>query len=563
MSIFKRAAKFMTTPIYLGGKKTTLNAKEVASAIRDAVQAIHTSGSGFPLGTWNGAKTPGGLNASSYSPRLISHRPIRTQARMAYMEVPQARAFVERFADSISGVGLRPEFQPDASILRRPADELDEWGSRETAKFMAYMGDKRQHRAEAMRLGQGQRLYQIGQQRDGENFIRLVYNLQDPTLQSPLQFSFIDPDQIIGDAYTSTGQPFYGKDGIERDSRDREIAYNVRVQDQANKGFTKDVVIPRLGPKSKRIFMLHGYAQEFVGQRRGISRIGHALQEFQKITDFSLATIQKAIAQSAIVAMMENQQQDPSNVLEDIMSELQGQFGANNPVPAEGAQNVTAESLQHPSCYTVPEATITSGGIHILNATKGDTMKNMANTAPGDRFDTFIDAFSGYLTAAGGMPIEVLLMRFNQNYSASRAALILFWLNVEMWRAEMVSDFLAPIKEMWLSLEIAAGRTQAPGWQDPRLRKAWLKGAWIGSALPDIDPSKTAKAIQIRTAMGHVSGTRGALDHNGSSFDANKKRIEKEYGVSPRFSEKQAAGQPDADEVAEKTAQAVIDQLTD
>ena len=52
----------------------------------------------------------------------------------------------------------------------------------------------------------------------------------------------------------------------------------------------------------------------------------------------------------------------------------------------------------------------------VMNAAKGDELKPFAQNAPADSFDKFVDSFTGYLSASRGMPLEVLLMKFSNNY---------------------------------------------------------------------------------------------------------------------------------------------------
>jgi capsid protein len=158
-------------------------------------------------------------------------------------------------------------------------------------------------------------------------------------------------------------------------------------------------------------------------------------------------------------------------------------------------------------------------------------------------------------------------MRFNQNYSASRGTLILFWRVVNIWREEWAADDGNPIFEMWLAGEIAAGRITAPGWSDPILRAAWLHGTWRGAPIPDIDPSKTAKARRENLSMSLTTGTREASDLNGSDFDANKQRLSEEYGEEPpppwQKPSSGETGSPDAQASAEDIAIAVADEIED
>jgi len=132
---------------------------------------------------------------------------------------------------------------------------------------------------------------------------------------------------------------------------------------------------------------------------------------------------------------------------------------------------------------------------------------------------------AGHISASLSIPLEVVLMRFNQNYSASRAALMLFWRVAQIWRGEMISDLLDPIYENWLAGEIAAGRVSAPGWSDPRLREAWLSNSWIGAPMPNIDPMRTAKADELYIGMGAQDLDRVAQNLNGSNGKVNRAKL--------------------------------------
>lgn len=349
-------------------------------------------------------------------------------------------------------------------------------------------------------------------------------------MQSKLQFSFIDPSQLRSDAFTSTSGYDDYDDGIKRDAAGREIGFKVWVKDE-NKQL-KPVDIAAFGPKSKRRMMLHGFSPEYASQGRGYSRLAHALQEFQNLTDFSLATINKAINQSNITMYTESSTaEDAPNPFEGISGAAGpavSQFGSN-PVPSDEASNVTDESLLAPEYYPVVNAPVGKpGAIGVFNMPGGATLKPFANSTPGDSFDSFVDSFTSYLSASMSMPIEVLLMKFGSNYSASRGTLILFWRIAWIWRHEMDADFLTPLFEAWLAEEVAAGRETAPGWSDPRMKAAWLSHDLIASPIPNIDDTKSAKANRQNLEMNATTFDKVARDTNGSNGKANRRKIKRE-----------------------------------
>lgn len=491
-------------------------------------------GNNYFLGAASGgAKWQGGLAASGM-PIQLDHALLRANARQAWHGSVQARSIVERFGDSVVDVGLRLESTPQADRLGITEEQAEQWASDVERAFDAWASDKRQHRAEQITWYQSHRSNVIFQQRDGEVFQRLYYSA-DQGLQNPLQFSFIDPNQIYGDALTSTYGYNLSNDGIKRDNRGREKLYTLWIIDNSTTGSYKKVEVPVYGKISKKRFLLHAYAAEYAGQGRGFSRLAHALQEFENITDFSAAQIKKAINQSHLVMYVKPSKDQPaSNPWQDGLDSTAGpaaeQFGAN-PAPGPTAQNVTDESTVPVSCYKLPEATFgVPGSTVVANLEEGEEIKPGPGNAPTESYNTFVDSFTAYLAASLSIPIEVVLMRFSNNYSASRASLILFWRITRIWQAEMAADLLNPTYEAWLEGEIAAGRITAPGWSDPRMRAAWVSCNWVGAPMPNIDPKRTADADKSYVEMGAQTLDKVSRDLNGSDGRTNRAKLRRELG---------------------------------
>lgn len=476
----------------------------------------------------DGSKWDNGLSHSGAAVQQ-DHHTLRMNARKAYHDTPQARAIVDRYADVVVDTGIKIQPTPDAALLGISPEVAEDWAERVGRRYDLYLASKDCHRAEAMTGYQAQRLYQIFQQRDNDIFVRLHYN-GGAHLQSKLQFSFLDPSQIRGDAYTSTAG-FNGDedDGIERDGAGREKAFKVWLRKRGELGQYDSTSIPAMGPKSRRRMMLHGFAPEYAGQGRGYSRLSHALQEFQNLTDFSLATIKKAINQSNITMFTkpskDNAASNPFGDMTRTAGPASQQFGSD-PAPDASAENVTGPAVTY---CPIPEATVGApGSVGVFNLQEGEDFKFPANTAPGDTFDSFVDSFTAHISASMSMPLEVLLMKFNSNYSASRGALILFWRIAWIWRQEMDADFMSPLFEAWLSEEIAAGRETAPGWADPRLRAAWLSHDLVASPIPNIDDVKTAKANKTNLEMNATTFDRVARETNGSNGKSNRSKLTRE-----------------------------------
>lgn len=504
--------------------------QKVAEGIQKLVvqQNKKTSSHGYSSGYYNslsgGAKWPGGLS-TSHSYTAIDHSRTMAAARNMMQDAPVGRAMVERARDTQIDTGLTLEAIPKASILGITPEQAEEWGRDVSARFALWAKEKTAHRSGLCNFYQLQRMYALAQHRDGDMFTRLYYNSRRDLI-SPLQLEFLDPGQIRGNGYTVANYPIQTEDGIIRNEAREEIGYKVTIQKGAGK--TEDLQIPRVGRRSGRVNMLHGFTPEYAGQGRGFTRLAGMLQELENTTDYGAAAIKKAISQSQFAMAVENNQMAPSNPLEDNLRMLQGSYDPNT---QEEQVIDTGKSFE---VCPLPEGTFdVPGTTGVFNLQRGDTIKMLETKNNAEGYEAFITPFISILAASLGQPVTWLLMKFNANYSASRAEIIAAYKTAKIWLAEMNADFNNPIYAAWLSEEIAAGRVAAPGWQDPRLRAAWLNCNWIGAPMPSIDPAKDAKAAKDLITIGATNQNRVAREYNGSSAEENIAINNKYFSITP------------------------------
>ncbi len=482
-----------------------------------------------------GAKWNGGM-AESGMPMIYDHHRLRNNGRKAYQDSVNAHGLVGRYADSVADVGLKLDCSPNYKLLGITPEDAEAWSVDVEERFNLWCKSKKQNRSETQDFYQTHRFYQKNKKRDGEIFVRLYYS-SDRNLLNPLQFEFIDPNQIRGDAFTSTAGPYASEDGIERDVRGREKSYKIWNSKIVNGVHSFEyTTVPKLGSKSKKVFMLHCFEPEYAGQRRGFSGLAHFLQEFELLTNFKLAHIQKAINQSNIVAAIENNVQDPSNPTENMQLEPPGGAGFGIKSVDENENGVSSSSddrFDISSCQPNEINTQTPGSTTFWNTKMGDKINFLKDTAPADNFKDFENAFLSSLASSDGMPLSVLKMEMNGSYSAARGELLMFWRSIMIGRYDQASDYLNPIFEAWLGEEIAANRIKAPGWRDPIIRAAWLNSTWVGGPMPNIDPLKTAKGEKEYLSMSATTGSVVAREHNGSEFSSNVIKNKKAFEEMP------------------------------
>jgi len=522
------------------------NVKKTRSAIKTiwskkpktAQPQAATNSDGVSTTRFYGQKFEGGLPYPT--PTLVlDSSSIRQQVRTLSYNSLQLRALIERGVDTVIAQGLNLSPEPKHTMLGISPEAAKDWSGKTKTGFELWGMDQRSNRSARHNFYQAQRLMEKCLRRDGELFVMLSYH-NDPTLLSPLRFEILDPDQIRENAltWTATGASLLSplnREGITRNSDGEETSYKVWTTD-AN-GLPRMTEVPRTG-RGGRVMMLHALAgTDYAGQLRGISPFAVCVQDLEHILNFTLATVIKANNQSNVWATVESETDEPADDPFKNLDNLGAgpaakQFG-NNPEPSEEAENVTEESLE-PVYTEIPHTNQNKpGGWGVFSLKGKQKLKPFTDTSPSQAFNVFVDAYFAYIAASTGESVETVLMRFSNNYSASRATLILTWRIAEQRRWEMDYYILGPIYQMWLAEEIAAGRISCPGWADPRLRAAWTAHRYQGLAMPNIDPGVTMKAAKMAVELGATTLEDTAQEYNDSDFESNCVNLREAYKNLP------------------------------
>jgi capsid protein len=508
-------------------KKISENAiaKEIANIKRYHAGASATLPGSYSSGSYGsgGEKYPNGISGTGMSFQYNQEQ-IRQNARTAVFESDIAKSIQDRYSQVVVDVGIKADPSPDTAILGISDEQAEAFKTYVENGFDLWCQSKMQHRSGNMNFYQFQRLYAKFQVRDNDQFTRLFYsNRRD--LLSTLQWETIDPNQIRGCAYTSTYAQMAAADGIEKNPDGTEKSYKIWFTDPATFEL-KDVDIPAYSERNGRTFMLHGFISAYSGQTRGISLISHVIQEFEEAFNFKISAIKKAIAQSSFALAVENDQANPS----DFTTGFRNNRGVGASTNTVNGQTESTNRLagSDMTFNNIPEMAVsTPGSAVIANLAQGDKVK-LLDKSPSDTFESFYNTFTAYLAASCNIPHEILLMRFNANYNAARGAIAMFYRVALAFREELVADLLAPVYEMWISEEIAAGRLTCPGWQDARIRAAWLKCTWHGAPMTQLNPMQEMQATKGNLEMNLTTLDRASHDLNGSSGKDNRLKLAKE-----------------------------------
>ena len=172
------------------------------------------------------------------------------------------------------------------------------------------------------------------------------------------------------------------------------------------------------------------------------------------------------------------------------------------------------------------------GAAIVAELNPGEEIENVNPTRPNGAFDPFWKSLMGQIAMRLQIPPEILLKKFESSYTAARGALLKFWQFVMVERENLLApDFCQPIYEAWLAEDVAAGRTQAPGFfRDPLLRAAYCNAHWIGDNPPILDPLKEVLAageLIDRRLSTHTAQTMKLTP--GGDYEENIPLLTREY----------------------------------
>lgn len=159
-----------------------------------------------------------------------------------------------------------------------------------------------------------------------------------------------------------------------------------------------------------------------------------------------------------------------------------------------------------------------------IHLPKGQKLNSFDTKRPNVNFTAFLDGSMKYNYASNGIPVEVALMQFSNNFSASRASLKMFEVILEYTRKHTIDDnFYQIIYRQFFELACLKGLIDAPKYLQLKndngcLDNAYTKAKFVGLKIPHIDEVKEVNA-QLSKIKGGLTTFELALESLGVTTD--------------------------------------------
>jgi capsid protein len=440
------------------------------------VEARYAFGNYYPY-VYNGEKNLGEIGP--IKEMWLDYAAISARSWQAMLESDVTRMIIRRFVMWVIGDGLKLQSEPNKRSLLSEKINIDsqEFSDLIEARFSVFAGSKTSSY-------NGQKtLYALQKE---------AYNnacVSGDVLVIQRFDGFQQSIQLVDGCHMITPFMSYGgnkvENGIETNSKGEHVAYWIKDEN------CKEIRVPAKNSIGLRTaWLVYGDIHR-IDDNRGVSRVITVLETLAQVERYKSATVGSAEEQAKISYQVVHQQYSTGENPQ--LAGVAKAFNTNRPVnPA----TINGEELANKVIATTNKQSI--------NMPVGAEVKPMHvsnNTlAFKDFFITLVECVCGVV----GIPPNVAMSKYDASYSASRAGLKDWEHTLMVERKEFSTQFMGPIYEYFLFVQVITGKVQAEGYLQGFFQKniyiyeAYQNSKFVGANVPHIDPVKEVTAERLK-----------------------------------------------------------------
>lgn len=469
---------------------------------------------GFSNSPFTGSKFLGGFGDTNISDQDYWTQRLRSE--QLFDENLYARGLLRRLVTSIIGVGLSVEPTPEASVLGTTAEALAPQVRDIAARFRLWGNTARVCDYRELRtLAEFQAEAELSALIQGDVLIIQKFDLATGLPR----FEMISGNRITTPLDREPREGHTILHGVELDPRGRQVAFFV------NDEFGKWTRVPAYGTKSGRLLAwLHYYTDRRLDQVRGQPILALVMQSLRDVDRYRDAEIRAAVVNSILAMFIQKDENKPSS----------------RPLTRARAQNLAVQKSDG-SSYQL-DGLIPGMVFEVLQ--QGEKPVSFDTSRPNINFGAFEQSIIAAVAWANEMPPEVLMLSFDSNYSASKAARAEFDTFAKKRRKAAARGTSQPFYEGWFTAKVITGDLDALGYlealRDPRqfeIAAAWVASLWGGPTAASMEFNKDVDAwlklydAQLATAERVVKELTGEIHSNVVETRSQEIRIRKEAGL--------------------------------
>jgi lambda family phage portal protein len=461
---------------------------------------------------FTGDKFTGGFGPTrDYS--FIDYHTLRLRSYQLFTENLYAAGLIKRLLTNEINTGLTLEATPNGDILGIDDDTLGIWSENTEAIFTIW-GENRElvdWRGQ-LTYGQLQRQLRKTALLSGD---ALVILRQSKTTKLPI-IEIVCGSKVMSPSTGDFARKAVARgnkilNGVEVDKNGRHVAFYVVGSD----GTLRRILAEGTRSGRKIAWLVYG-SEKRLDAVRGMPLLACVLQALREVDRYKDSEQRAAVVNSMLALFVQK---------------TQDKIGTR-PVTGGAVRKDTATVTQGDGTSRDFDISKWLPGTAIDELQMGEEIKSFDTRRPNVNFQVFEQAIIAGVGWSLEIPPEVLQLSFNNNYSASRAAINEFKIYLDWSRSNQASNFDKIVYPEWLISAVLVGIIRADGflesWRDPSqfvTFGAWISSEWAGAIKPSVDREKEVKAYERMVRKGWVTNDRASKELTGTKFSTNIKRL--------------------------------------
>ena len=431
---------------------------------------------------------------------------LRIRARDLYTGGGLGRGAPATLVTNVVGWGIRPKPKIDTTILNISDEAAEEWQATALREFNLWAKSQMCDASRQNTFWELQELAFRSMLMSGDVFALFV---EKPNKRNPylLTLRLIEADRVStpesqGDSEAqNTDNGGRIVDGVEIDKNGEVLRYHIAtyhpLADETPEEVTWEAV-DAFGKETGMPNVLHLMTVERPEQHRGIPFVSGMIEQVKQLDRYMNAELAASIVAAMLTVFITTDNTDDD-----------GYDSVNDGISDD--EKVTDDPMK-----------IELGNGNVYELPPGKKVAHIGENRAPTAFDNYVSRVITMIGSSMEIPYEVLMHRYDSNYTASRSAILDFWKVVRRYRQQFIQRFNQPVYEAWLAEAVALGRIDAPGFfDDPLIREAWCGCQWIGTSQGHVQPVQEANAAKIRMELGITTGEQEAMEYNGTNWLEN------------------------------------------
>lgn len=517
-------------PVYGARRIAARSAFETMAAAAPTEPGGKVTGQGGYRGGQSGRRQTRGwfARARSADQDNAKIKTLVARSRDAAMNLPLGTAAIERNVTFTVGTGLMafPDLDPEA--LGISAEAAAQLTLRIARDYDAYLSSTDPD-AERTSTGYGQQAVLLrGVLESGDMLAIRCMPTDQVGRVHETAWKLVEADRVVSPTSGHVEGTRLGPNGnvctfgVEQDDYGAPIRFHVlkKAPDNAGGRTANDTrPIEAWGKQSQLPTAMLLLDKRRAEQTRGVPFLAPVLEVLRQVSDATDAELIATVMQGmlAIIYKSPGATAMPEPVYDRTAEDGESMYsGGEGVVGVEGARAPSSE-------YNFDAGTVLE-----IDSEAGVEMQTPGR--PNPAYDKFFEAVATQIAAALETPYEVLLARFESSYTASRAALELFYKRIVVRLNWLASMWCTPAYQCWLYEQVAKGIYDMPGFfDDLRIRALWSSVRHRGDGKISLDPAREAKALEVHEAHGWKTGQEITAELTGGDFDGNIERRGREH----------------------------------